>query len=179
MCHRGCQSSRTQCGPSARTRRRTSCHSLRIERRYSQTEKEALALVWACEKLHPYIYGIDYELVTDHKPLQAIFSPRSKPCTRIERWVLRMQPYAFKVVYAPGRQNITDPPSRLMADESPGQGNLGKLAEGYVRFVAMTATPSPLRKSRKHRKTTKSCLQSVSVSGVETGINVRTRSTVW
>ena len=71
-----------------------------VERRYSQTEKEALALVWACEKLHPYIYGIDFELVTDHKPLQTIFSPRSKPCARIERWVLRMQPYTFKVVYA-------------------------------------------------------------------------------
>lgn len=27
------------------------------ERRYSQTEKEALALVWACERLHAYIYG--------------------------------------------------------------------------------------------------------------------------
>jgi len=26
------------------------------ERRYSQTEREALALVWACERLHPYIY---------------------------------------------------------------------------------------------------------------------------
>ena len=31
----------------------TSC-----ERRYSQTEKEALALMWACEKFHAYIYGV-------------------------------------------------------------------------------------------------------------------------
>ena len=69
-----------------------------VERRYSQTEREALALVWACEKFHAYIYGLDFELVTDHKQLEAIFSPKSKPPACIERWVLRLQPYQFKGV---------------------------------------------------------------------------------
>ena len=55
------------------------------ERRYSQTEKEALALVWACERYHAYIYGMRFDLVTDHKPLEVIYGPRSKPCARIER----------------------------------------------------------------------------------------------
>ena len=64
-----------------------------VERRYSQTEKEALGLVWACEKFHPYIYGQCFELLTDHKPLEAVDGTKSKPCARIERWVLRLQPY--------------------------------------------------------------------------------------
>lgn len=38
-----------------------------LERKYSQTEKEALAIVWACERLHMYLIGIDFELLTDHK----------------------------------------------------------------------------------------------------------------
>ena len=63
------------------------------ERRYSQTEKEALGVVWAMEKFHPYLYGKDFELLTDHKPLEVIYGPRSKPSARIERWVLRLQPY--------------------------------------------------------------------------------------
>ena len=38
-----------------------------VERRYSQTEKEALALVWACERFNIYVYGHKFELETDHK----------------------------------------------------------------------------------------------------------------
>ena len=41
----------------------------RIERKYSQTARGALGLVWACERLHMYIYGATFILVTDHQPL--------------------------------------------------------------------------------------------------------------
>ena len=34
-----------------------------VERRYSQTEKEALAIVWFCERFHAYLYGAEFELI--------------------------------------------------------------------------------------------------------------------
>ena len=57
-----------------------------VESRYSQVEKEALAVVWACEKLHLYIYGCEFEIITDNKAVELIFgNPSSKPKARIER----------------------------------------------------------------------------------------------
>ncbi|XP_053954964.1 uncharacterized protein K02A2.6-like [Anastrepha ludens] len=83
------------------------------EKRYSQTEKESLALVWAVERYYYYLMGLEFELVTDHKPLETIFKPTSKPPARIERWLLRLQPFKFKVIYRPGKENIADSVSRL------------------------------------------------------------------
>lgn len=83
------------------------------ERKYSQTEKEALALVWAVEHFNIFLFGKEFDLVTDHKPLEILFGPKSKPCARIERWVLRLQSYKYRVIYKPGKTNIADPLSRL------------------------------------------------------------------
>lgn len=47
------------------------------ERRYSQIEREALGCVWAVERLHNYLFGIDFKLLTDNKPLSSMLDPRS------------------------------------------------------------------------------------------------------
>ena len=84
-----------------------------IEKRYSQTEKEALSIVWAVEHFHLFLYGKAFTLITDHKPLEVIYgSCKSKPSARIERWVLRLQPYRFIVQYRPGVDNPADYLSR-------------------------------------------------------------------
>lgn len=84
-----------------------------VERRYSQTEREALAIVWSCKHFHLYIYGKEFTMVTDHKPLELIWNnPRSKPPARIERWGLRLQPYNLKIEYRKGTDNPADYMSR-------------------------------------------------------------------
>ena len=79
------------------------------ERRYSQTEKEALAIVWGIEHFRMYLYRAPFTLYTDQKALALIYAnPVSKPPARIERWLLRLQQYDFDVVYKAGKDNPAD-----------------------------------------------------------------------
>lgn len=109
-----------------------------VEKRYSQTEKEALGLVWACERFHTYLYGKEFTLITDHKPLEFIFSSRSKPSLRIERWVLRLQGYMYKVKYCKGKNNIADVLSRLSDVEDK---TFDEVTEAYVRQIVEGSVP--------------------------------------
>ena len=43
------------------------------EAKYSQTEREALSVVFACEHFNMYVYGTSFTVITDHKPLTSIF----------------------------------------------------------------------------------------------------------
>ena len=79
------------------------------EQRYSQTEREALAVVWACEHLHSYVYRKPITVYMDHKPLVTLYgNPSSKPPARIERWALRLQPYQITIKYCRGETNPAD-----------------------------------------------------------------------
>ena len=73
------------------------------EQHYARIEKETLAIVFACERFHEYIYGQKVTIRSDHKPLKAIFSkPISKVPPRIQRFLLRLQKYDLHVKFIPG-----------------------------------------------------------------------------
>ena len=124
--------------------RRAICYASRtlsnVERRYSQTEREALALVWACERFHLYVYGLPkFDLVTDHEALKVIYSTKPKPSARIELWVLRLQPYNYHVCYVSSRNNIADALSRLTKIVASNQSQDD---DEYVRMVALHSAPA-------------------------------------
>ncbi|XP_055999587.1 uncharacterized protein K02A2.6-like [Ostrea edulis] len=121
-----------------------------VEQRYSQTEREALGVVFGCEKFHMYIYGLEFEIWTDHKPLTYIYSPKSKPPARIERWILRLQPYKYKIVYIPGPKNAADALSRLSRNRV---GRIRHIAEEYAYFIAENAVPKALTIQEVRQKT--------------------------
>lgn len=109
------------------------------EQRYCQTEKEALALVWSVERFATYLIGRKFELETDHKPLEKIFSPTSRPCPRIERWVLRLQSFTFNVIYRKGSSNIADPMSRL-TDHLPAEPDSKSQREKFLVLAILEST---------------------------------------
>ena len=79
------------------------------EQKYSLTEKEAFAIVWAIKWLHIYLFGGHFMLVTDCKPRQFIFENRkSKKSARIEMWNMLLQENDFLVRHIKGENNPSD-----------------------------------------------------------------------
>lgn len=77
------------------------------ERNYAQIEKECLAIVTCMNKWHQYLYGKSNITVhTDHQPLETIFKkPLSKAPRGLQRMVLKLQQYQFKVTYKKGKSS--------------------------------------------------------------------------
>ena len=75
------------------------------EQRYSQIEKELLALVFGLEHNNYYTYGRRVTLWTDHKPLVSIASkPLVSAPKRLQRLMLRLQHYDVEIRYKPGKE---------------------------------------------------------------------------
>jgi hypothetical protein len=84
------------------------------ETRYSQIEKELMAIVYATSKFNHFIYGRATRVQSDHKPLEAIFKkPISETTPRLQRMLLRLLKYQLIMCYTPGSQmHIADALSR-------------------------------------------------------------------
>ena len=90
------------------------------EERYANIEREMLAVVFGAERFYTFVYGSSFTVESDHKPLELIhLKSISQAPPRLQRMLLRIQPYDMKIKYRPGKELLlADALSRIQ----PRQG---------------------------------------------------------
>ena len=76
------------------------------EFKYSTNELKLLAIVWAVEHSRNYIYGVKFEVASDHKALETALEKNHGNKTyssRLTRWIDMLLPFDMEVIHQPGR----------------------------------------------------------------------------
>ena len=138
--------------------------------RYPQIDREALSIYWAIKRFHLFVYGTEFKVITDHKPLVSLFNnPSSKPSARIERWLLDLQQYRFAVEYRPGALNPADYASRHPIG-GPESREYEIEVEEHVAFVAKNAVPKAVTLSEIENAVAKDPTLQAVISAVKSGV---------
>ena len=123
------------------------------ESRYSNIEREMLAVVHGLEKFHYYVYGRGVTVETDHKPLEAIFKKHLTTAPlRIARMMLRVQKYDAEIKYVQGKNiPLADALSRI----SPCPGDTIEGLDVSVCELHLHLNASPTRIAQIKEETAK------------------------
>ena len=122
------------------------------EKNYSQLEKEALGVVFAVNKFHNYLYGREFIIESDHRPLSFIFSNTKAisptASSRIIRWTLTLSAYNFSIRHKAGRDlGNADALSRLpQAETTDKDCQPGDLVQLLNHLSATTTNASSIRR---------------------------------
>ena len=77
------------------------------EQTWSQIEKEQLAVCFALDRFHTYVYGRRVRVETDHRPLVAIKQKSLATAPkRLQRMLLKIQKYDIDLVYRRGTEVV-------------------------------------------------------------------------
>lgn len=78
---------------------------LDAETRYSATEGEALAILFALKRFTHLLYGQKVIIKTDHRPLTFI-KQGCEHNRKLARWWAELQHYDYEISYVPGKSNV-------------------------------------------------------------------------
>ena len=125
------------------------------ESRYSQIEREFLALVFGMHRFRSLLIGQKFTVTTDHKPLLPFFrrSMDSIPL-RIQRWMLALQPFDFHIEFISGKENCV--PDGFSRNPVSFESYPEESAEYTVCFV-LTSLPISLRQVAEETASDPTC----------------------
>ncbi|UYV73302.1 K02A2.6-like [Cordylochernes scorpioides] len=131
------------------------------EKRYSQIEKEGLAIVWTCDRLKDYVTGIDIHIETDHKPLIAIFTSKSLEdmTPRLQRLKMRMMRYSYQMSHIAGKKQIVADMLSRKPMSKPHKDELEEELSAYIQSIEFPATEERLLEISRKQKEDSLCSQ--------------------
>ena len=89
-------------------------------------EKELMAIVFAMEHYKIYVYGREFVVRTDHRPLQWLRDLKN-PSTRLARWLIIARQFILKIEFISGIQNAAaDALSRYFIHGEEGDDEIEK-----------------------------------------------------
>lgn len=131
------------------------------EKKYSQIQKEATAIIFGVRRFHQYLYGRSdpFVLKTDHKPLITIFGPnRGIPevsANRLQRYAIFLSAYNYVIEFVRSADNNADYFSRShvgatgdTAGEGEARDSGPEDSAAYVNFVVEGSLPVSAQRLR-------------------------------
>ena len=116
------------------------------EKRYSQLDREVLAVIFGVKRFHQYLYGQEFEWKTDHKPLIYFFSEKgieTLASGRLQRWALALGAYCYSIHYCEGEDNVTtDAMSRLTIETTPLNPHIPSEVIHLMKYLDASPTTS-------------------------------------
>ena len=109
------------------------------EKKFSTTEKEALAVVFAGNHFRTYLLGRKFSLITDHSALSWLHSIEAKGC--IGRWVIELQEYDFDVKHRPGSDHGNADALSHLPNVKDSDSPILHPTDSYSYNCATTITP--------------------------------------
>ena len=122
-----------------------SCSLTATESRYSNIERECLAVMYGLERFEYYLLGREVLVETDHSPLEQIFKKKNlaEAPTCLQRMLLRCLGFNVQVKYKPGKSiPVADALSRLCVEKnahSPARDPLERNIQFIANLVDLTA----------------------------------------
>ena len=118
------------------------------EQRYSNIERELLAIVFALERLNHYTFGRTITDQSNHQPLQSIWKKSIVSASpRLQRLLLRLAHYDINTEFLQGKENvIVDALSRVC----PLQSNNSKIKDSNIDVIPIhhITQNAPVNKAR-------------------------------
>ena len=144
------------------------------ETRYSTNELELLAIVWAVEHFRNYVYGLKFEVISDHKALETALKSNHGNKTyssRLTRWIDRLLPFDMEIIHQPGRtMGLADYLSRHPSDynENEWSKNSKELWESWFVVISVeNVNENHERQLRANQRLTKLFKQSIRARDAE------------